>query len=229
MSESANVKSISAIHDFKIALANFAEDARNALSSTEMEVRRARNWLLRDQLGFWQARVKKCNEEVSTTRTELHRRRLSQQGSDSISDTEQKENLRAAQRRLEEAERKVALCKKWAPILEHAISEYHSALQPLGDHLSGGLVNSMTLLDRMVTALESYLAVAPPPTLAAPTFGRDAGGPAASAGSAATSGTVATAPPPDDPAAVAGSDATATEPAEPAAIPRVGMEGEVQA
>lgn len=183
MSQSANVRSIGAIHDFKIALANFAEDARNALTGTEMELRRARNWLQREQLSYWQTQVKRRNEQVSMARTELHRRRLSQQGSDAISDTEQKENLRAAVRRLEEAERKVVLVKKWIPILEHAISEYHSAAQPLGDRLTGALVNSMTLLDRMVASLEAYLAVAPPPT---PAFPEPSAGPASGpSGSAA--------------------------------------------
>ena len=105
MSQSANVRSIEAIHDFKIALANFAEDARNALSGVESDIRKTRNWLTRDQLTYWQGQVKRRTEEVSTARTELHRRRLSQQGSDAISDTEQREALRAAQRRLEEAER----------------------------------------------------------------------------------------------------------------------------
>jgi hypothetical protein len=168
MSQSANVRSVAAIHDFKVALANFAEDARNALSGVESDLRRTRNWLQRDQLTYWQSQVKRRTEDVSTARTELHRRRLSQQGSDAISDTEQKENLRMAQRRLEEAERKVVLVKKWAPVLEHAISEYHSAAQPLGDRLTGSLVNSMALLDRMVAMLEAYLAMAPPPTPAAP-------------------------------------------------------------
>ena len=168
MSQSANVRSVQAIHDFKIAMANFAEDARTALSSSEMEVRRVRNWLQRDQLTYWQGQVKRRTEEVSTARTELHRRRLSQQGSEAISDTEQKENLRAAQRRLEEAERKVAIVKRWVPVLEHAIAEYHSAVQPLGDRLSGALVNSLSLLERTIAAVESYLAVAPTTTPIAP-------------------------------------------------------------
>ena len=52
MSQSANVRSIQAIRDFKVALATFAEDGRNALSSTEMEIRRVRNWLIRDQVSL---------------------------------------------------------------------------------------------------------------------------------------------------------------------------------
>lgn len=167
MSQSANVRSIQAIHDFRIALTNFAEDARNALSSVEMEVRRTRDWLQRDQLAYWQSQVKRCNEQLSMARTELHRRRLSAHNSDAISDTEQKENVRIAQRRLDEAEHKVAHIKRWVPVLEHAISEYHACSQPLGDRLTGSLVNSLALLDRMVATLESYIATAPPP---APSF-----------------------------------------------------------
>ena len=42
MSQSANVRSLQAIRDFRIAMANFGDDARNALSSVEMEIRRTR-------------------------------------------------------------------------------------------------------------------------------------------------------------------------------------------
>src|SRR5438270_8112 len=117
MSQSANVRSVDAIRDFRVALTNFAEEARTALSSAEMEVRRTQDWLTRDQLTHWQAQIKRRNELLSMARTELHRRRLSQQGSDAISDTEQKEAVRIAQRRLEEAEQRVALIKRWVPVL----------------------------------------------------------------------------------------------------------------
>jgi hypothetical protein len=234
MSQSANVRSIQAIHDFKIDLANFAEDARNALTGVESEIRQTRNWLQRDQLSYWQAQVKRRTEDVSTARTELHRRKLSQQGSDAISDTEQKENLRAAQRRLEEAERKVALVKKWAPVLEHAISEYHSAAQPLGDRLTGALVSSMALLDRMVKSLESYLAVAPPVT---PVVPDPRSGPAGPVGSSSASPTPAKAeggeagsPPQEaaEPAEAAVSDAAVvgSHPAAAEAGPEVGTPAE---
>jgi hypothetical protein len=182
MSQAAKVHSVEAIREFRIALTNFAEDARNALSSVEMEIRRTRDWLQRDQAMHWQTAVKRGNEQVSMARVELHRRRLSQQNSDAISDTEQKENLRMAQRRLEEAEEKVRRVKAWIPVFEHAVAEYHSASQPLGDRLTGSLVNSLTLLDRMFASLESYLATAPPPT---PKLPEETTGPAAASTSAA--------------------------------------------
>lgn len=158
----ANVRSVDAIKDFKVSLINFSEDARNALGGVEMEIRQVRNWLERDQLAYWKAQVKRCNELVSEARTELHRRKLSQGNSDAVSDADQKEALRMAQRRLHEAEEKVERIKRWVPILEHATSEYHSQSQPLGDSLSGKLVGSLALLERMIVAVEQYLAMDAP-------------------------------------------------------------------
>lgn len=172
----ANVRSVDAIRDFKNAVVTYAEEAHTALTGVEMEIRQTRNWLERDQLSFWKAQVKRGQEAVAEARTELHRRKLSQGNSDAVSDAEQKENLRNAQRRLHEAEEMVERVKKWIPILEHAIAEYHSQSQPLGDHLAGRLVNSLALLDRMIISVEQYLATeAPSAPVLPPTGGVDTG------------------------------------------------------
>ena len=186
MSDSANVRSVEAIQRFRVVLANFAEDARTALGSSEMEVRRTRDWLARDQYSYWQGQVKRRNEALAIARTELFRRRLSQSNSDAISDTEQKENLKHAQMRVREAEDMVERIKKWVPVLEHAIAEYHATSQPLGDRLTGSLVNSLSLLDRMVATLDSYLTLAPPSTPTLPeSTATNSDGPATARSSAA--------------------------------------------
>jgi hypothetical protein len=168
MSRSANVLSVQALKDFKVVMCNFAEEARNSLSGVDMELRRTRDWLERDQLGFWMAQVKRRQEAVAEARTALHRRKLSQQGSDAVSDAEQKEALREAQRRLAVAEEKVAIVKKLIPFLQHAIDEYHSHSQPLSDHLTGGFEKSVFALEKMISSLEAYLALKAP---SAPQYG----------------------------------------------------------
>ena len=116
-------------------------------------------------------------------RADLHRRQISQQGSDAVSDADQKEALREAQKRLRVAEEKVALVKRLIPQLHHAIDEYHSHSQPLGDHLSGGFEKSMAALEKMILALESYLALRAP---TAPVFETAAETGPTSAGSSTT-------------------------------------------
>ncbi len=158
----ANVRSVDALKDFKNALINYAEEARNALSGVDMDVRRTRDWLERDQLAFWQMQVKKRNEQVSQARADLFRRQISQSGSDSVSDSDQKEALRLAIMRLRQAEEKLEKVRRWGPILQHAISEYNSASRPLGDRIAGDLVASLALLDRMVASLDAYMAIKAP-------------------------------------------------------------------
>jgi hypothetical protein len=167
MNSSAKVLSVQALKDFRVSFCTFAEEARNALSGVEMELRRMRDWLEREQLSYWRMQVKRRHEEMMIARTELHRRKISQQGSDAVSDSEQREALRTAQRRLHVAEGKVETVRKLIPILHHVIAEYKSHAQPLGDHLSGGMEKSIAALERTIETLEEYLAIAPP---AAPRF-----------------------------------------------------------
>jgi len=190
MSRSANVLSVEALKDFKLVMCNFAEEARNSLSGVDMELRRMRDWLERDQLGFWQSQVKKRSEELMQARSDLHRRKISQQGSDAVSDADQKEALREATRRLRVAEEKVAVVRKLIPFLHHAIDEYHSHSQPLGDHLAGGFEKSLFGLGKMIESLEAYLALKAP---TAPVFGsaEETGAATTSAGSSTTGQTTA--------------------------------------
>ncbi len=228
MSRSANVQSVQTLKDFKVAMITFAEDARNALSGVEMDLRKMRDFLERDQLGYWQAQIKRRNEEVMQARSDLHRRKISQQGSEAVSDTEQKEALREAMRRLRVAEEKVALVKKLIPQLHHAIAEYHSHSQPLGDHLTGGFERSVQTLERMVLALEAYIATTAP---SAPRFDTAAAGSGA-ATTTAGSGAATTAAngsaegeeagaaePADGQAASTSAATTAASATEPAPVP----------
>jgi hypothetical protein len=199
MSKSANVLSVQTLKDFKLVMCNFAEEARNSLSGVDMELRRMRDWLERDQLGYWQSQIKKRSEDLMQARADLHKRKISQQGSDAVSDAEQKEALREAMRRLRVAEEKLALIKRLIPFLHHAIDEYHSHSQPLGDHLSGGFEKSLFSLEKMITSLDAYLA------LKAPTAPRldslkETGASATSSGSSGTAGSASTTSDVDTPA-----------------------------
>ena len=162
MAQAAKVLSIQALKDFRVGMVNFVEEARSALGGVDMELKRMRDWLERDQLGYWQMQVKRRHEAMMAARTELHRRKVSQQGSDAVSDTEQKEALREAQRRLHVAEEKVERVKKLIPIFHHAMSEYTARANPLADHLAGGVDRSLGSLEKMVESLEAYLALRAP-------------------------------------------------------------------
>ena len=117
-----------------------------------------RDWLERDQLSYWQMQVKRRHEAMMMARTELHRRKISQQGSDAVSDTEQKEALREAQRRLHMAEEKVAIVKKLIPIFHHAAGRIYVSRHAPGRPSVRRHRQVDRTLEKMVQSLEEYLA-----------------------------------------------------------------------
>jgi len=152
MADAAKVGSIDAIREFREALGLFIDDARNALTSVEMENRRLNEWVKNTQRLYWLNEVKRRREKMNEIRGELHRRKLSGAG-----DTEAKEAVRIANARLRVAEEKVEVVKKAAPVLQHAIDEYLGLARPLGDMLTGDLEHAMALLQHMADALDAYI------------------------------------------------------------------------
>jgi hypothetical protein len=215
MSKSANVLSLQTLKDFKLAMITFAEDARNSLSGVDIERRRMRDWLERDQLGYWQSQIKRRQEDLMQARADLHKRKISQQGSDAVSDAEQKENLREATRKLRVAEEKLAQIKRLIPVLHHAIDEYHSHSQPLGDHLSGGFEKSLFTLEKMVGSLEAYLALAAPESPRMDSFQET--GPSTAASGSSSGGESATASSTGETTAAENGGGQGTSPANPTA------------
>jgi hypothetical protein len=127
-----------------------------------MEIRRALDWLLHDRPAYWTMEIKRAKQALSEAEAELFRRKLQARPGSEIRDTEQKENVRKMKRRVEEAETKLETVKRWSPVFQHAVTEYQARSRPTADMLEGELKLALALLDRMTTALDAYIATAPP-------------------------------------------------------------------
>src|SRR5438093_12667835 len=103
----AQVHSLEKLLDFQSALATYCHHAKEALTSIEMEIRRAQEWL-EERLASWHAEVRRLEEDVFKAKQELARRRLIRVGDRPADTTEQEINLAKAQARLEHAEQKQA-------------------------------------------------------------------------------------------------------------------------
>jgi hypothetical protein len=162
MSSQAEVHSIDALKDFRVALALYGEDTLAALGAVEAEVRRTTLWLQQDRPYYWQEQIKRRREQVASARAELFRRQLQKTPEHSPSMIEQKENLRRAQASLDDAEKRLALTRKWQPAFQHAVLEYHGSIQRIKDLAAADVPRATTLLTRLIDALEAYLQLAPP-------------------------------------------------------------------
>ena len=149
-----HVSSIQVLRDVHTALCLFGDDARNALSATEMEISRMVNWLQNDRRLYWDSQIRHCRQELATYKAELFRKRTSQVMGNEGNLAEPKELVRMATKKLEYAEAQLARVKRWQQPLQQALMEYRGAAQPLGDCVSGDLQRGLAMLDRMIRALE---------------------------------------------------------------------------
>ena len=76
--------------------------------------------------------------------------------------SEQKETLRKAEASLQDAEKRLAMVRKWQPLFRQAVLEYHGSIQRMKDLAAGDVPRAVNLLTRIIDALEAYLRVAPP-------------------------------------------------------------------
>lgn len=162
MSNQAEVHSIDALRDFRVALALYGEDVQAALGAADAEIRRTVQWLQQDRPFYWQDQIKRRRERVATARADLFRLKLQKTPEHHPSLAEPKERLRMAEASLQDAEKRLILVRKWQPALHQAAIEYHASVQRLKDMASSEVPRAVALLAKIVEALEAYLQVHPP-------------------------------------------------------------------
>jgi hypothetical protein len=171
MSTQADVRSIDALKQFRVALALFSEDGLAALGAVDMEVKRTIQWLQHDRREYWSQQIKRRRDLVAQAQAEVFRRKLAKTDDYSPAMSEQKELLRRAQASLEDAERRATLVKKWEPALQQAALEYKASTRRIKNMASGDVPRAMILLDKLIDALEAYLSVAVPSASNSPPLG----------------------------------------------------------
>jgi len=162
MSSQAEVHSIEALKDFRVALALYGEETLEALAGVDLELRRTVYWLEQDRPLYWQEQIKRRREQVASAKAELFRRQLQKTPEYHPSMVEQKENLRRAEASLQDAEKRLMMVRKWQPMLRQAILEYHGSVQRIKGLASADVPSAVNLLGRIIDSLEAYLHIAPP-------------------------------------------------------------------
>src|SRR5947209_8434828 len=157
----ARVLSIESLVRFRGKLCEFGEDVKDTLSAIEMQLHRAFDWL-DERAKHWHKEIKVRQEEVVRAKIDLESRKMMCKDGRGPGTTDQEKALRKAQARLKEAEEKAAACKRWHPLLQHAIHEYSGPARLLSSSLDTELINALALLAQKLDALEAYLSLAVP-------------------------------------------------------------------
>jgi hypothetical protein len=156
----ANVKSIEAIRNFRVALIKFAEKVTDAVESMKDQVFHAVSWVELDQPRHWHQQELTAYDRVSEARIQLEVSKMRKETADfRPSLIEEKQALQAAKRRLEYCRQKVQLVKAAAFKVRHEADEFQGRLSQVDRLLETDLPNMIAMLERMASSLEAYAEV----------------------------------------------------------------------
>ena len=161
MSQSANVRSLDAIREFRVALINFIEEARRGISTADSEILRPHTWLESTQPLHWKHEVRHREEKLNQAKSELFRATISQPDNPR-GPTDQVRLVRKRQEEIKHAQVKLDRTKRWFRRFEQQINEYRGALAPLSAMLDGNLNKAVVILERSIQSLEAYIASTAP-------------------------------------------------------------------
>jgi hypothetical protein len=153
MDGQANVSSIDALESFRADLIQFLEKARVALEDAESEVRRTRTWLDVDRSNHWTAQMKLRLKQLEQAEAEFYNARITRPNENHAS---HKMAVAKAQRRIEEAEEKLQVLKRWRLQFDNRATPLLRRLDPafflVGTHLPKGVHT----LGESIKALQDY-------------------------------------------------------------------------
>ena len=162
MSESAQVASIDALREFRAKLCEFGVDALESLAAVELELRHMDDWLA-ERLKYWQLQLRDRGEDLARAKAALVRHKWGSKDGKGVGTTEVEMEVKKAKRRIEEAEAKIEITKRWQRDLPKAVHEYDGPARQLSGYLESDLKQVLAMLDRMATSLEAYVAISAPP------------------------------------------------------------------
>ncbi len=158
MSETAHVHNVEALKRFQHALWRFQEIANVALTEAESDMQRGQIWLETEQRTYWSAQVRKHHEAVEKAKQAVREKQLYKDGSGARSSAvDEMKLLQAAQRRLEEANQKIANVKKNIPRLQKETQMYRGGVQRFASTVQSDLPMAVAKLEQLSAALEAYV------------------------------------------------------------------------
>jgi len=157
MAQSANVRSLETLIEFRTALIKYIDKAKRSISTADSEVSRAQIWLQSTQPLHWKHVIRRSEEKLAQAKSELFRATISQPDNPR-GPTDQIRLVKKRQAEIKFAEDKLEKTRRCARHLEHEMNEYRGAMAPLSTSLDGDMDKAVLILERSIKSIEAYLA-----------------------------------------------------------------------
>ena len=163
MGRSARVTSIAAVQRFGAALRCFQDEASRVLENLEMEIRRAVDWIQREQKEYWTRQLRCSEEQVQEAKLNLEGCRMFKRiGHHEPSCIEEKRALERAKRRFRLCREKLEVVRHWSRAVDRAVFEYEGGVGQLARWIETDVERAIAVLGRISSMLHAYVAVQPP-------------------------------------------------------------------
>ena len=155
----ANVQSLDALRDVRLALILFQERATSALGGLRTKIDRTRAWLEQDRPLYWRDQERNAYDRVASARVAFDMCRLRTVGGRHPECIEEKVALQRAKARLGYCQQKVDIVRRVNVEVGRQADDYRGRSGPLQRLLDEDIPNVMAMLSRMIDAIEAYAAV----------------------------------------------------------------------
>jgi hypothetical protein len=156
MADRAQVKSVEAIESFRSELIIFLSKARPALEEMAGEVLRARHWLQHDQRRLWEGEMKARRKKFERAQAELFT--VSMSKFQEVSSAQQL-IMHKAKAACEEADKKIALLRKWDKELDNRAEPLVKQVDQFQSFVTSELPKAIAYLGQVIQSLEAYAEV----------------------------------------------------------------------
>ena len=156
MSDIANVRSLDAVREFRVSVLKFADDAVSGVQILKQQSQRALEWIDQERPSFWRNETRKRFDDVAQARSHLASRQLISATDRRPACLEEKQALQIAKRKLDHAVGMKNVLHHWNVKIHRTADEYAIRVARLDRILNHDVPQLLALLERMITALESY-------------------------------------------------------------------------
>ena len=153
---SADVASIPAIREFRVALIKFQEDSRSSLELLQIEIQRVLQWIEHDRPAYWTNQTRRAFDLVAQTRTALNTCQMRTVAGRRPSCIEEKQAYAAAKRRLQHCQEQIRRVKQWGVKLHQERDDFRGRMSAFSRVLDQNVPQMSALLERISTTLEDY-------------------------------------------------------------------------
>lgn len=156
MADRAQVTSVEAVESFRSALIIYLSKARPALEEMSNEVMRSKQWLQNDQRRKWEGEMKARGKKLERAKAEMFSVSMSKFQEVGAA---QQLALHRAKEAHEEAQKKIALLKKWDHELDNRAEPLIKQVDQFLSFVSTELPRAIAYLTQAIKALEAYAEV----------------------------------------------------------------------